>query len=97
MKRRTLTTLIALALLMIHIAGAHAASAWYFIRAYNCLGLQNGGVDTLYVYPTTGGQLTTTDPTTIVALAPLCVSGDGFYVYLNGTIWNGVSVYPSIK
>jgi hypothetical protein len=99
MKNRALAaTLIALALLMTHIAGAHAfTNGWNFIRVFNCLGFQQNGVDYLVIYPTTGGSIFTTDPTTITAVAPLCVSGDGFYINLNGTIWNGVSVYPSIR
>ena len=92
-------TLIVLALLMSHIAGAQAlTNGWNFIRAYNCLGIQSGGVDYLFVYPSPGSQpLSTTDATTITAIAPLCVSGDGFFVYFNGVFWNGVSVYVSIR
>ena len=98
MGNRVTAILIGVLLAISHIDGANAfTNGWNFIRAYNCLGLQVGGVDTLYVFPTTGGTLTTTDGITITAIAPLCTSGDGFYVYLNGTIWNGVSVYPSIK
>jgi hypothetical protein len=96
--RRVAATVIALTLSMAQIATAHAlTNGWNFIRAYNCLGIQLSGIDTMFVYPTTGGVLTTTDPTTITAIAPLCISGDGFFVYLNGAIWNGVSVYPSIR
>jgi hypothetical protein len=98
MRNLVAATLIALALSMSHIAGAHAfTNGWNFVRAFNCLGIQQNGVDTLFVYPTTGGVLATIDSTTITAIAPLCTTGDGFYVYLNGTIWNGISVYPSIK
>jgi hypothetical protein len=98
MRNRIAATSIALAISMSHTVGAHAlTNGWNFIRAFNCLGIQLNGVDTLFVYPTTGGVLTTIDSTTITAIAPLCTSGDGFYVYLNGTIWNGISVYASIK
>jgi hypothetical protein len=93
MAKRVTAILIGVLLSISHIDGAYAlTNGWNFI-----LGLQVSGVDTMFVYPTTGGVLTTTDPTTITAIAPLCISGDGFFVYLNGTIWNGVSVYPSIK
>ena len=98
MRNRIVATLIALAISISHIAGAQAfTNGWNFIRAYNCLGIQVNGVDTVFVYPTTGGVLTTVDSTTITAIAPLCTSGDGFYVFLNGSIWNGISVYPSIR
>ena len=99
MRKVVAATLVALALSMSDIVGAHAfTNGWNFIRAYNCLGIQYGGVDYLFVYPSPGSQpLSTTDPTTITAIAPLCVSGDGFFVYLNGGIWDGVSVYPSIR
>jgi hypothetical protein len=98
MKKRTAAILIALATLISNIDSARAlTNGWNFIRVYNCFGIQLNGVDTMFVYPTTGGTLTTTDSTTITAIAPLCISGDGFFVYLTGNIWNGVSVYPSIK
>lgn len=96
--KQSAAALIALALFMSHIASAHAFNiGWNFIRANNCLGLQFEGVDYFYIYPTTGGELVTIDPIAITALAPLCASGDGFFIYWTGTTWNGVSVYPSIK
>jgi hypothetical protein len=99
MKNRTLpATLTALVLLMSHVAGAQAlTNGWNFIRAEQCAGGPVYGVDVLYVFPTSGGELFTTDSNTITLLAPLCASGDGFYVYLNGTNWMGTSVYPSIR
>jgi hypothetical protein len=98
MRNRIAATLIALALSMSHIAGAQAfTNGWNFIRAYNCAGGPVFGVDIVYVFPTTGGTLVTTDAITIALLAPLCASGDGFFVYLNGTNWTGTSVYPGIK
>jgi hypothetical protein len=99
MKNGTLSaTLTALVLLMSHIAGAQAlTNGWNFIRAYNCSSGPAFGVDYLFVYPAAGGALVTTDSITITVLAPLCASGDGFYVYLNGTNWTGTSVYPSIR
>jgi hypothetical protein len=98
MKKITVSTLIAVGWLMSQIAGAHAlTNGWNFIRVYNCYGFQISGVDYMVVYPTTGGSLSTSDPVAITAIAPLCTSGDGFFVYLIGNIWNGVSVYPSIR
>jgi hypothetical protein len=98
MRNRIVATLITSALLMSPIASAHAfTNGWNFIKPSNCGGYQINGVDTLFVYPIGGGVLTTTDPIAITALAPACFSGDGFFVYLNGTIWNGVSVYPGFK
>jgi hypothetical protein len=105
MKQKTVVTLITLSWLMSHIAGAQAYTyvlGWNFIRAYNCYGFQSGGVDYMYIYPdATSRPIFTSDPTTITALAPLCASGDGFYINLQGSaqnpVWNGVSVYPSIR
>jgi hypothetical protein len=98
MRNRIAATLIALAIPMSHIAGAQAfINGWNFIKPSNCLGFQINGVDTLFVYPTAGGVLTTTDPITLIAIASACFSGDGFFAYLNGTNWIGVSVYPGFK
>jgi hypothetical protein len=105
MKTRAAAVLIALVWLISHIAEAQAYNyvvGWNFIRAYNCYGFQSGGVDFMYIYPDTlNTPIFTSDPTTITALAPLCVNGDGFFVFLQivagKIIWNGVSVYPSIK
>jgi hypothetical protein len=98
-KNRTLAaTLTALVLLMSHIAGAQAlTNGWNFIRAGSCSGGVAYGVNYVFVYPTTGGALATADSVTITLLAPLCTSGDGFFVYLNGTNWTGISIYPSIR
>jgi hypothetical protein len=98
MRNRIAGTLIALALLMSSIAGAQAfTNGWNFIRPYNCLGGPVVGADFVFVYPITGGTLITTDAVTVSLIAPLCASGDGFFVYLNGTNWIGTSVYPSIR
>jgi len=105
MKTKAAATLIALAWLISHITGAQAYNyvvGWNFIRPYNCLGFQSGGVDFMYIYPDTlNTPIATSDPTAITALAPLCVSGAGFYINLQivagQIVWNGVSVYPSIK
>jgi hypothetical protein len=104
-KKKISATLIALAWLISDIAGAQAYNyvlGWNFIRPYNCLGLQSGGVDFMYIYPDTlNTPIFTSDPTTITAIAPLCESGDGFFVNLQNVagkvVWNGVSVFPSIK
>jgi hypothetical protein len=98
-KHRTLAgTLIALALLMSPIAGAQAfTNGWNFIRPYNCLGGPLVGLDFVIVYPTTGGSLVTSDAVTVSLIAPLCASGQGFYVYLNGNNWTATSVYPGIR
>jgi hypothetical protein len=98
MRNRVAATLITLVLLLSHIASAHAlTNGWNFVRAYNCYGSNSGGVDFLQIFPTTGGFLQTTDPVVITSVAPLCSSGDGFYVYLNGNIWIAISIYPFIK
>ena len=98
MRKAVAATLIALALSMSHIAGAQAfTNGWNFIRPSNCLGGPAVGLDFVFVYPITGGTLFTTDSVTVSLLAPLCASGDGFYVLLNGTTWTATSVYPSIK
>ena len=99
MKHRTLAaTLTALALLMSPIDGAQAfTNGWNFIRAQNCGGGPLFGLDFIFIYPATGGTLVTTDAITISLLAPLCASGQGFYVYINGTNWTGTSVYPSVR
>jgi hypothetical protein len=96
MIKKIAVALVAAVLLMSTIPGARA-DGWNFIKAYNCYEYRFGGLDYLYITPTTGGFILTNDPTTITVVAPLCASGDGFYVYLSGTIWNGVSVYPPIK
>ena len=104
MKKKISATLIALAWLISDIGGAQAYNyvlGWNFIRPYNC-GFQSGGVDYMYIYPDTlNTPIFTSDPTTITAIAPLCESGAGFFVALQivtGTVvWNGVSVYPSLK
>ena len=58
MRNRIAATLIALALLMSHIAGAQAlTNGWNFIRAFNCGGGAAYGVNYLFVYPTTGGVI----------------------------------------
>jgi hypothetical protein len=98
MKTRAAATLIGLALLMSHIADARAfVLGWNFLRAYDCFGYESSGVNYLYIYPTTGGSLVTTDAVAISLLAPLCASGDGFYIYNTGTAWIYISVYPSMK
>jgi hypothetical protein len=98
MRNRIAATLTALAFLMSHIAGAQAfTNGWNFIHAANCAGGPVFGVDFVFVYPTTGGTLFTTDAVTVSLIAPLCANGDGFYVYLNGTTWIGTSVYPGLK
>ena len=69
MRKAVAATLIALALSMSHIAGAQAlTNGWNFIRAYNCAGGPVFGVDIVFVYPTTGGTLFTTDAITIACL-----------------------------
>jgi len=98
MRNRVAATLLALALSMSHIAGAHAfVLGWNFLRAYNCLGFESGGVNYLFIYPTIGGDLFTTDAVSISLLAPLCASGDGFFIYNTGTAWTQVSIYPAIR
>ena len=95
MRNRVAATLIALALSISHIAGAQAlTNGWNFIHASNCGGGPAFGLDFVFVYPTTGGSLVTSDPVTVSLLAPLCASGQGFYVLLNGTTWIATSVYP---
>jgi hypothetical protein len=98
MRNRIAGTLTALALSMSPIAGAQAfTNGWNFIGAGNCAGGPAFGTDFVFIYPTTGGQLSTTDAVTVSLIAPLCASGDGFYVFLNGTNWIATSVYPGIK
>jgi hypothetical protein len=104
MTKRTVATLIALAWLLMTGPQASAAGVaqqlaqgWNFVRANNCYGQNINGVDTLYVYPTTGGFLETTDGVVITSIAPLCASGDGFYVYISGNVWVAISIYASIK
>ena len=75
MRKGIAATLIALALSMSHIAGAHAfVLGWNFLRANSCLGFESDGVNYLFIYPTTGGNLFTTDTVSISLLAPLCAS-----------------------
>ena len=82
MRKGIAATLIALALSMSHIAGAHAfVLGWNFLRANSCLGFESDGVNYLFIYPTTGGNLLTTDAVSISLLTPLCASGDGFFIY----------------
>ena len=99
MRNRIAATLIALALSMSFIAGAQAfTNGWNFNRPYNCYGGPALGTNFVFVQDIiTGGTLFTTDSVTVSLLAPLCASGDGFFVYLNGTNWTGTSVYPGIK
>ena len=98
MRNTIVAALIALAISMSHIAGAQAfTNGWNFIRPANCLGGPLVGLNFVYVYPATGGTLVTTDPVTVALIAPLCASGDGFYVNLNGTNWISTSVWASIK
>jgi hypothetical protein len=95
MRNRIAATLIALAISMSYIAGAHAlTNGWNFIRAYNCYGSSSAG---LIIFPTTGGSLQTTDAVVITSMAPFCASGDGFFVYMNGNLWLAISIYPSIR
>jgi len=97
--KKIAAALVAAVLLMSNISDACAAFVigWNFIRPLNCLEVPTASVDYLYVYPTTGGVLFTIDLTTITLIAPLCASGDGFYIYWTGTGWTDVSVYASIK
>jgi hypothetical protein len=104
MRKRTVASLIALSWLLITGPPALAngvaqqlVQGWNFLRAYNCFGLNNAGVDILQIFPTTGGFLETSDGVVIAAMAPLCASGDGFYAYVSGNIWLYISIYPSIK
>jgi hypothetical protein len=99
MRNRIVATLIALAISMSYIAGAQAfTNGWNFIRPYNCYGGPALGTNFVFVQDIiTGGTLFTTDSVTVSLLAPLCASGDGFYVLLNGTTWTATSVYPSIR
>jgi hypothetical protein len=98
MRTRIAATLIALAISMSHIASVQAlTNGWNFIHANNCGGGPAFGVDFVFVYPTTGGTLFTTDAVTVSLIAPLCASGQGFFVYLNGTDWVATSVYPSVR
>jgi hypothetical protein len=93
MRNRVSAAFIALALSMSHIASAHAfVLGWNFLRAYNCVGFESGGANYLYIYPTTGGLLFTMDAVSISLLAPLCASGDGFFIYNTGTAWTQVSI-----
>ena len=91
--------LIAAMLLMFNEGSASATlfSGWNFIIPFNCLGVQSGGMDYLHVFTIAGDQIVTTDPTAIAAVAPLCASGNGFYIYWTGSAWTAVSIYPSIK
>jgi hypothetical protein len=90
--------LIAAMLLMFNVGSASATLAvgWNFIRPYNCFGYQSGPVGYLYIITTAGNQISTADPTTISALAPLCATGHGFYIYWTGSGWTLYSIYPSI-
>ena len=98
MRNRIAGAFIAVAISMSHIAGAWAfTNGWNFIRPFNCGGGPVFGTDVIFIQPVTGGTLVTTDAVTVSLLAPLCASGQGFYVYLNGTNWVGTSVYPSIR
>jgi hypothetical protein len=98
MRNRIAATLIALALSMSFIAGAQAfTNGWNFIRPYNCVGGPLVGTNIVFVYDAIGDTLITTDAVTVSLIAPLCASGDGFFVYLNGTSWTATSVYPSIR
>jgi hypothetical protein len=101
-KNRTLkATLTALVLLMSPIPGAQTfTNGWNFIRPSSCVGGPLVGLNFVFVYPTAatgGGSLVTTDPVTVALIAPRCASGDGFWVYLNGTDWLTTSVWASSK
>jgi hypothetical protein len=96
-KTRALLLAIVLIMTLSNRVSAQLVNGWNFIRPANCVGIQISSVDYAFIYPTTGGVLTTADPTTITAIAPLCATGHGFFVYLTNGVWTGVSIYPGIS
>lgn len=96
--KKVAAMLIAAILLMFNVGSASATLVigWNFVHPNNCLGFQSGGVDYLVVYTTAGDQIFTIDPVTITAVAPLCASGHGLYIFWTGSGWTAYSIYPSI-
>jgi len=96
--KKVVAILIAALLLTFNVGSASATLVvgWNFIRPFNCYGWQSGPVGVLYVYTTAGDQISTGDPTTISAFAPLCATGHGFYIYWTGSGWTIYSIFPSI-
>jgi hypothetical protein len=94
----TLVAAVAAALLIGGIGKAHAFTiGWNLIRVSACYAVSILGVDYLYVYPTTGGYLVTSDPIAVSAGAQFCANGNAFYAYWDGALWNGVVMVPGLK
>jgi len=98
MRQRIAMILIAAGLFIFNIGSANAfVVGWNLVRVSSCVGFQISGVDYLFVYPITGGVISTIDPTTIAAAAQFCANGNAFYIYFDGANWNGVLLYPGLR
>jgi hypothetical protein len=98
MKKTIAVTLIVAASFIGGIGKADAFSiGWNLIRVAACYGVQISNIDYLYIYPTTGGYLLTSDLATVIAAAQFCANGNAFYIYWDGAAWNGVVLYPGLK
>ena len=73
------------------------SGAWYFVQPSFCYQIPQSGFTYIYVYPTAGGFLWSTEQDIVASVSDFCANGNNFYVYsTDGSSWTYTNLVPGL-